>query len=311
MAVKVRQYYIADGGLAAGRMTRLDIVFEDDPFTRGSLDRLEALKAAVRAELPDRLAGADLAVIGPTASVADLAAVTDRDRRRINLLVLVAVAAVLFALLRRWALTAYLIATVVLGYLTTLGAVYALFWALDPAGFAGLDWKVPVLLFTILVAVGEDYNIYLVTRVDEERAAARGPGVSEPTAAVRGIRAAVARTGAIISGCGLIMAGTFSSLTVGHLEGMVQLGAALTIGVLLDTFLIRPVLVPAYLVLLHSGGFGPLGPLLGAAADRPDASGETPAGGRVTRVCESRKRSVPRSPPPRRAGPRKTSDARI
>ena len=269
--VAVRSYYIADSGLAAGRMTRLDVVFEEDPFSRGSLDRLAGLEEAVRESLPPGLAGADLAVLGATASVADLAEVTDRDRLRIDVLVLLGVYAVLVVLLRRWALSAYLIATVVLGYLTTLGAVYLLFWAGalwtgNPGGFAGLDWKVPVFLFTILVAVGEDYNIYLVTRVDEERDAARGPGVGEPEAAVRGVRSAVARTGAIISGCGLIMAGTFGSLVVGELAGMVQLGVALAAGVLLDTFLIRPVLVPAYLTLLHSGRFGRLGRWLGAAA---------------------------------------------
>ena len=266
--VLLRNYYIADGGIGAGRIARLDIVFRDDPFTGGALDRLDALRAAVRDALPDELRGGELAVLGATASVRDLAAVTGRDQTRINLLVLAAVFGVLVVLLRRVGLSLYLVATVVLGYLTTLGATWLLFRLLGEAGgvpFAGLDWKVPVLLFTILVAVGEDYNIYLVTRIDEERAALAADGLAPRAAAVGGVEAALTRTGAVISGCGLIMAGTFASLCVGELTGMKQLGVALAAGVLLDTFVIRPVLVPAYLVLLHAGRLGGLGDLLGAA----------------------------------------------
>ncbi len=274
-AVGIREYYIAGAGEHAGRTVRFDVIFQEDPFTRGSIGRLEALRVAVRESLPDDLEGADVAVLGATASLSDLAAVIARDRWRVNALVLLGVYVVLVLLLKRLALSAYLIVTVVLGYLTTLGFVTILFrllawWSGDVDGFAGLDWKVPTFLFTILVAVGEDYNIYLVTRVDEERSAARGPSVSEPQAAVRGVRVALARTGAIISGCGLIMAGTFGSLTFGELSGMVQLGVALTAGVLLDTFLIRPVLVPAYLTMLHAGRFGRCGRFLGAAGEQKE-----------------------------------------
>ncbi|MGC1274193.1 MAG: MMPL family transporter [Planctomycetaceae bacterium] len=248
-------YYVSDTGPDAGRITRLDIVFNDDPFSRDSIAQFDRLESTIRGLLPEALENAKVYFIGPTASIRDLKVVTNRDQIRIDLMVLAGVFAVLVALLRQIMVAGYLIFTVFFSYLVTLGMTFATFWALSPGEFAGLDWKVPMFLFTILVAVGEDYNIYLVARVDEEQRRLGG---------LAGVREGLARTGGIISSCGIIMAGTFCSLMFGSLTGMIQLGFALAFGVILDTFVVRPLLVPAYLVLLNNGFFGSASRWLGA-----------------------------------------------
>lgn len=315
MRRRATQYYVSEAQGHARQVTRLDVIFEDDPFSRDSIlefDRLrETMKAEIRsvaaASVPGTASGygdsvaangvpdngesgdgdesaedapleegspahaalgrvrdawdadfdeADTALyyIGPTPSLRDLKQVTDADQVRIDILVLAGVFAILVILLRRPAISAYLIVSVFFSYLVTLGVTFVLFWLIDP-NFAGLDWKVPMFLFTILIAVGEDYNIFLMTRIHEEQEL-HGP--------VHGVTVALSRTGKIISSCGFIMAGTFSSLLFGTLTGMNQLGFALAFGVLLDTFVVRPVLVPAYLILLYQGCFGALGRFLGA-----------------------------------------------
>ncbi len=227
-------------------VTRLDIIFRNDPFSKTSIDEFRTMRTALPLMLPESMKGATISFAGETANLSDLKEVTDRDRVRVNILVTGVVFLILWMLLRQPGICAYLIVTVLFSYFATLGCTYLFFWASDPTGFAGLDWKVPMFLFTILIAVGEDYNIFLLTRIEEEKKQ-HGP--------VESITVALNHTGSIISSCGIIMAGTFSSLMAGSLAGMDQLGFALALGVVLDTFVVRPIMVPAYLILLAEGRF--------------------------------------------------------
>jgi RND superfamily putative drug exporter len=240
-------HYATDFGERAKIGTRLDLIFERDPFSRGAVDDLERVEQIVQASVPTALQQeSELYFIGPAASIRDLNMVIDRDRVRIEVLVLASVFMVLVVLLRQLVVSLYLILSVLVSYYATLGAAFAVFWLINPQGFTGIDWKVAIFLFTILIAVGEDYNIFLMTRIREEQRR-HGP--------IRGITEALTRTGPIISSCGLIMAGTFASLMAGTLTEMKELGFALAFGVLLDTFVVRPILVPAFLIMLHSGRF--------------------------------------------------------
>ena len=250
--------YNSTQGPLAGLVMRIDFVFSTDPFDRISIRKLGDIEQIVKESIPaDLQESAEIYTLGPTSGIRDLKQSTDRDRLKIDILVVVAVYLMLVALLRHPAICAYLIITVVFSYLVALGMTFIVFYLRDPANFTGIDWKVPIYLFTILIAMGEDYNILLMARIFEEQKR-HGP--------VDGILVALKRTGGIISSCGLIMAGTFATLMSGTLLGMVQLGFALAFGVFLDTFVVRPVLVPAYLILLHSGRFGKIGEFLGANA---------------------------------------------
>ncbi len=273
---RARREYVSSSGPLAGKVLRVDLVFDIDPFSPESIDRLAAAEQAVRGALSEvSSAGAEAAddpaekqmyaslaaetevlTLGSTASIRDLKAVTDKDRVLIAVLVTVAVYLVLVALLGRPAIGMYLIATVVFSFLATLGVTHAVFWLRNPEAYTGVDWKAPIFVFTILVAMGEDYNVMLMARIEEEQER-HGP--------VQGVLVALTKTGAIISSCGIIMAGTFASLMTGTLMGIIQLGFALAFGVLLDTFVVRPILVPSYLVLLYQGRFGRLGRWLGAS----------------------------------------------
>jgi RND superfamily putative drug exporter len=223
-------------------VTRLDIVMRSDPFDAASTRTLEQVQTWLREELPrstlvpDKIAAE---CYGVTANAHDLAEVTEADRLRVNSLILVGIFIILLLLVRRAWLAGYLLLTVMFSYYAALGATIlaGTLWSGRP--LATIDWRVPFFLFTILVAVGADYNILLLTRALQERSRY---GVRE------GLRRALARTGGTITSCGLIMAGTFATLMLGDLGTLKQIGFALAFGVLLDTFVVRPFLVPAFIL---------------------------------------------------------------
>ena len=225
-------------------VTRLDVVLKSDPFDARSSETLEVLQTWIQDALPTLAKGMGEVrgqTYGITVSSRDLATVTESDRLRINLMVLAGIFMILLYLVRQVGLSIYLLVTVLLSYYATLGAttILAHYWHGRPIG--EVDWRVPFFLFTILVAVGEDYNIFLISRALEEKDRHGGE---------EGLRRALAHTGGTITSCGLIMAGTFATLMLAGLNTLVQVGFALAFGVLLDTFVVRPFLVPAFTVWL-------------------------------------------------------------
>ncbi|MFF5211562.1 MMPL family transporter [Streptosporangium sp. NPDC000396] len=187
--------------------------------------------------LRDRLqavAAPDVNVGGNVALIADLERGAQRDRALIIPLVLLVVFVVLALLLRSLVAPLLLLATVVLSFLATLGISSLAFAHLF--GFAGVDQGFVLLVFVFLVALGVDYNIFLMHRVREE--AHRN---STARSAILGLGA----TGGVITSAGVVLAGTFAVLVVLPLTQTVQIAFAVAVGVLLDTMIVRSVLVTA------------------------------------------------------------------
>ncbi len=249
------------------RLARFDIVVDGDPFSIETAKRVSGLgeKLQVMTKTPGSvIEDVQVLLAGTTPSIIDLRSVTLQDNRRIKLAVVIAVFAVLVLVIRRFGLCVYLIATVLISYYATLGLTFIFFKFAYGDDFVGLDWKLPLFLFVILVAVGQDYNVYLVTRIVEEQ---------RKLGWLAALRRAVSRTGGIITACGLVMAATFFSMTASawfpalvhsigfhtatsgtSLRGIVELGFALGLGVLIDTFYVRTILVPSFVAAIGKRG---------------------------------------------------------
>ncbi len=243
-AVAAEPHYLARCDNGALCVTRLDVIMHSDPFDPSSIETLQLIDTWLHDILPDQaesFGAVQAETFGVTVHSRDLGQSIARDRLRVNLLVGAGVFFILLALVRKAWLAGYLLGTVLLSYFAALGltAIFAMWLTGRPFGV--VEWRVPFFLFTILVAVGEDYNILLVSRILQER---KRHGM------VEGVRRGLAVTGSTITACGLIMAGTFGTLMLADLSTLKQIGFALAVGVLLDTFLVRPLLAPAFLVIV-------------------------------------------------------------
>ncbi len=217
---------------------RMQVVLDHPAMTLEAMDAVGRIRRGVSAALADDARNVEIHLAGATAETIDLRRITHADFRLIAVLTLGVIFLMVFLLLRDAILSAFMVASTVLSYFATLGVACWVFAGLF--GAEGLDWKVEVFLFVVMVAVGVDYNIFLAARIAQE---VRGRSLVEAT------RRAVARTGPVISSCGLIMAATLGSLMAGSIHLLVQLGFALALGMLIDTFIIRPLLLPAFVVL--------------------------------------------------------------
>jgi RND superfamily putative drug exporter len=238
--------------------TRFPVVLDADPYSEQGYAAIDALREELRAG-----AGDAVLVGGPTAEEADLRAATERDTRLLVPLVLTVVFVILLALLRSVVAPVLLMATVVLSYLAALGGSLLLFELF--ADFPGEDPSYPLFAFIFLVALGVDYNIFLMARVREE---ARHVPTTE--AMLTGL----AVTGGVITSAGIVLAGTFSVLAVLPLVALTQIGVTVAFGVLLDTFVVRSVLVPASTFSLGDRVWWPSARARGHRADAGRAAGE-------------------------------------
>jgi RND superfamily putative drug exporter len=221
-------------GETRGGWVDISVFPKDAPDTTAEYDTIKRVRTAVHA-----VSGAEAIVGGPSAEHLDTDVTTRRDQKLVIPLVLAVILLILGLLLRAIAAPMILMATVIVSFAAAFGGSVFVFDKI--LGFKGVDYSVPLLAFMFLVALGVDYNIFLVSRAREETVRL---GTRD------GMRKALSATGGVITSAGLVLAATFAVLVSLPMVMLVELGFLVAFGVLLDALLVRSVLVPALTLLL-------------------------------------------------------------
>ena len=217
-----------------GRRARIELAQADRVFSGAAMDQVLSLRRRLNEYLGD-LDGTPVraTVTGPNAEACDIRSLTRNDQFQSWFVVPIGVFLVLMLALRDPLACVNLVVTMLLTYAFALGATHLVFVTL--LGAEGIDWKVPYFLFVLLVAVGVDYNVFLMDRVRQE---------SERGGLRTGVLRAVGQTGGLITSAAAITACSFASFLSSPLGSLRQLGFALVVGITVDAVLVRPLLVP-------------------------------------------------------------------
>ncbi len=235
------QYISADNNTV-----RLEVTLKSDPYGIPALDTSNPIRdAAKQAAIANGL-GDQVFLSGVTPQLTDTRAASDRDKLIIIPLVVLLTGIILGLLLRSLVAPLFLLVMVLLNYFAALGAGAFLFANIQ--GDEGVAYGTPLYAFIFLVALGADYTIFLMARVREE---ARKLGI------VDGTEVALTNTGGVITSAGLILAGTFMVLTILPLRDLYQLGIVIATGIILDTFLVRGLLVPGIVMIIKNATWWP------------------------------------------------------
>ncbi|WP_267309212.1 MMPL/RND family transporter [Mycobacterium barrassiae] len=228
-----------------GHSARYLVESKFDPFSTEAMDQVAPILDTARATQPNTaLSDATISMVGTTPMYSTIRSDYDHDLRLIVIITLSVVFLILVALLRAVVAPLYLIASVVISYLSALGLGVVLFQFILQQQ---IYWNVPAMAFIVLVAVGADYNLLLISRIREESHNGIRSGI------IRAIRS----TGGVITSAGIIFAGSMFGLLFGTLSTMVQTGFIIGMGLLIDTFVVRTITVPALASLVGTANWWP------------------------------------------------------
>lgn len=231
---------------ADGTATQFRVILAQDPYDNDAIELIPGIRAALAGQTPAYGAEARILAGGQTAAYADIRQTIGEDFWRVAAITVAGILAVLIVLLRALLAPLYLVATVLLSWMASLGLAALLFQ--DLLGHSGVSYFLPLIVFVLLVALGSDYNIFLMSRVREE---------SDRLGIHDGIQVASARTGTVITSAGVILAGTFAAMAIAPLRMLLQIGVTVALGVLIDTFVVRSMLVPAITALFGKWAWWP------------------------------------------------------
>lgn len=249
-----------------GHSVRYLVQTKLNPFSTEAMDQVNAITAAARGAQPNTaLADATVSMAGYTVALKDTRDYYQHDIRFIIAVTLIVVLFTLIALLRAIVAPLYLVASVVISYLSAVGIGVLVFQYLLGQQ---LHWSVPPLAFVVLVAVGADYNMLLVSRMREESGHSMRYGI---------IRT-LGSTGGVITAAGLIFAASMCGLLFSSINTVVQGGFVIGVGILLDTFLVRTITVPAIAALVGRANWWPSHGRVRSATRSPDGRAEPQPG---------------------------------
>jgi uncharacterized membrane protein YdfJ with MMPL/SSD domain len=226
---------------------RINIALPSSPYAAETVDTIINMRKAVGESInATSLAGSAYYVGGESAIRADIMITNDADFGVVVGAAIGGILLVIILLLRALVAPLYMVATVLLNYGATLGITTLIFTGILKQ--EGMIYMLPIFIFIVLVALGADYNIFLVSRIREE---------SHQRPLKEAVTHALANTGGVITSCGVILAGTFATLMTSSLQMVMQIGAAIAIGVIIDTFVVRALLVPSIAALLGRWNWWP------------------------------------------------------
>ena len=219
------------------KAVKLSVAFSMNPYSKDAIDFMENLRESTPDMLQDLSIDGEAYYGGVTAKLVDERDVNNKDIVTIVILETVLILGLLFALTRSIKMPLYMMGTILLSYVSALGLGSFLVDVLF--GYDALSTRVPVYAFIFLVALGVDYNIILVSRFMEER---KTHGVK------KALEIAMTNTGGVISSAGIILAATFAALTTMPIADLFIFGFMVAVGILMDTFLVRGVLLPTLML---------------------------------------------------------------
>ncbi|WKA59235.1 MMPL family transporter [Planococcus shenhongbingii] len=220
-----------------GQALEFNLALSINPYSTEALDFVKQLRDDSGALLEQAAIDGETHFGGITPKLVDERDVNNQDIYKIVILETLLILVLLFALTRSWKMPIYMMATILFSYLSALGLGIFLIDVLF--GFEAISTRVPVYAFVFLVALGIDYNIILISRFMEER---RSRKVKDA------LEIAISHTGGVISSAGIILAATFAALTTMPIADLFIFGFMVSIGILIDTFLVRGMLLPALIL---------------------------------------------------------------
>ena len=230
-----------------GTTSRLDVSLMGDPYSEKALTVIENIRSIIQFTINSQsITGVEVLVGGDTAVQLDTKTVIDEDTRLLAPLILFAILCVLILIQRSFVAPLYLLFSVIISYAATFGISIFIFQ--DILNHTGVAYSNGIWIFVFLVALGADYNIFVIARIKEE---------TERLGFNEGIAIAVGKTGGVVTSAGIILASTFAILTTLPLRDVFQLGMAVMLGVLIDTFVVRTLLVPSMAAILKNYSWWP------------------------------------------------------